>query len=696
LKQTNCFSWKTFERHLPCIKWMKTYDTDCLMGDIVSGLTLGLMVIPQSLSYATVSGLTPNYGLYSAFISSFVYLIFGSTNVLNIGPTAIMSIMIFQYANEGGADYAVLLCFLSGVMQLLAGIINLGFLVNYISEPVISGFTSAAALAIATSQMKSLLGQKLKTRGIVDTWIQVFSHLNEVRWQDALLGVTCIVVLSLMKRLRTTRFPCMDSESKSPRQRFLRQVLFFLTVGRNALVVVVATLIAFSLKGEHQPFTLTGFVEAGIPHVTLPPFSTVIGNETVTFQEMISDIGVGVIMVPFIGLLINVATVSTFAKGKPVDTTQEILTLGLCNFLGGFVRSMPVTANLSRTAVNRDSGAKTPAGGLITGIMVLLALSFLTPAFYYIPISTLAAMIICAVMNMVDYDIVLTLWKIKPADILPFIVTFFGCLLTGLEWGIIMGIAVNVAMLLYASAKPAVKISLVPSENEVPKFVIATPSHGVSFPGTSHLRNTLRKAGMKQGEGKLPVVIDCCYIDTADYTSVKGIKNIIEDFQRRSQPLYFVEMKPEIQKMVTVIHEDITACPSFDILNEILAGERRVNNTLQNSEHTVNNNSFDRKCNNSKDEVISNTIFTIFSETANGEMSKEQMEHLSLALQQYITAQGKVDSGKYTSDCHRNACTTTDREVVINISNSSTPYESAERHVNSDTEPNLSHVSLPE
>lgn len=631
LKQHRCLSQKTLERHLPCIKWLRNYNTDWLIGDLVSGFTVGLMIIPQSLSYATVSGLTPNYGLYSAFVASFVYLIFGSTNELNIGPTAIMSIMIFQYSNEGGADYAVILCFLSGVMQLLAGVINLGFLVNFISEPVISGFTSAAALAIATSQIKSLLGQKLKTRGIVDTWIQVFTHLHLIRWQDLTLGVCCIIVLTLMKRLRTTKFSCLDPNSKTQNQRIIRQILFFLTVGRNALVVVVATLMAFCLDGENQPFTLTGYVEAGLPPVSLPPFETVINNQTVTFYEMMNDIGVGVIMVPFIGLLINVATISTFAKGKPVDSTQEMLTLGLCNFLGGFVRSMPVTANLSRTAVNRDSGAKTPAGGLITGIMVLLALGFLTPAFHYIPISTLAAMIICAVMNMVDYEIVLPLWRIKPLDLLPLSVTFVGCLLAGLEWGILMGIGVNIAMLLYSIAKPAVKISFVPSDKQPPRYIVATPAHGVTFPSTSHIRTVIRKAGIKQGEGNLPVVIDCSFIDTADYTSAKGIKNIILDYQSRGQPLYFVEMKPEIVKMVTKVHENIKVYPSFDVLDEMTVEaekeEELTNQTkeeyhqIRDGDRTVNNNLTNHKSQNmnghqmTKEGGFDNMSFTLIDET---------------------------------------------------------------------------------
>ncbi|KAK7072177.1 hypothetical protein SK128_010273, partial [Halocaridina rubra] len=140
-----------------------------------------------------------DYGLYSAFVGCFVYMFFGSTMEVNIGPTAIMALMTLQYTSHGGPDFAVLLCFISGIIELAAGIINLGFLINFISQPVISGFTSAAAITIASSQLKPLFGLQVKTKGLLDTWINVAKNLADVRWQDATLGITCIVILSFMK-----------------------------------------------------------------------------------------------------------------------------------------------------------------------------------------------------------------------------------------------------------------------------------------------------------------------------------------------------------------------------------------------------------------------------------------------------------------------------------------------------------------
>ncbi|KAK8375737.1 hypothetical protein O3P69_008478 [Scylla paramamosain] len=568
-KAGRCLSRKTLHRRLPCLTWLRSYNAECLLGDLVAGFTVGLMIIPQALAYGIVAGLSPSDGLYSAFIPCFVYFLLGSTMEMNIGPTAIMALMTQQYTSSGGSAYAVLLCFTSGIIEFVAGIINLGFLINFISQPVISGFTSAAAITIASSQLKALFGLSLKTKGLVDIWVKVFSNIKDFRWQDLTLGLVCIVLLLLLKEVRSIRWPCLDHSSRGLGQR----------LGRNALVVIIASVIAYSLDGDDQPFTITGHVEPGIPKASLPPFSTfnTNTNETVPFPEIMNDIGIGVVMVPFIAILDHIAIVSAFAKGRTFDATQEIITLGIANLVGSFFGSMPTTGSLSRSAVNLSSGVRTPAGGLVTGVMVLLALAFLTPAFRYIPKSTLAAVIICAVIHLIDYSIVMPLWRSKKIDLVPLLVTFVACLMWGLEWGILLGIGLNLSLLLFSIATPSVKVALVPPGKQHGGYVLVTPAHGVSYPSTSHIRATIRKAGLKQAGGSLPVVIDCTFIDTADYTSAKGIKGMVEDFQLRGQTLVFLCMKPRVLQTVAALHDGITVCSSFDALPEALAdGETEV------------------------------------------------------------------------------------------------------------------------
>lgn len=571
-KARSCCTVKTLHRRLPFLTWIGSYDLSCFLGDLVAGFTVGLMIIPQGLAYGVVAGLTPNYGLYSAFCGSFFYIFLGSINELNLGPTAIMSLMTYQYTSSGGVVYAVLLCFLSGIIEITAGVINLGFLINFISHPVISGFTSAAAITIASSQLKPLFGLKLKTKGLVDTWVKVIQNLSDFRWQDLTLGIICIIVISAMKPIRTVKWPCMDPQSNTLGQRVLRQVTFFLTVGRNVIVVVLASVIAYGTDGEDQPFTLTGHVESGIPAPSMPAFSTVINNQTMTFPDIMGDIGIGIVMVPFISILDHIAVAGAFSKGKTFDANQEIIALGVGTLIGSFFGSMPITASLSRTAVNLTSGARTPAGGLVGGIMVLLALSFLTPAFFFIPKATLAAVIICAVLHMLDYEVILPMWRTKRIDLLPLGATFFGCLYWGLEWGIILGIIVNLAMLLFSIATPRIKVTAEPPHQPA-RYILVTPVQGISYPNVSHIRAAIRKAGLKQAGGTLPVVVDCTFIDTMDYTSAKGMKGLIASFERREQMLVFVALKPKLAKVAASLHESIMVCPSFDFLDEILAGE---------------------------------------------------------------------------------------------------------------------------
>ncbi|CAL4080906.1 unnamed protein product, partial [Meganyctiphanes norvegica] len=204
--------------------------------------------------------------------------------------------------------------------------------------------------------------------------------------------------------------------------------------------------------------------------------------------------------------------------------------------------------------------------------------------FKYIPKASLAAIIICAVMHMLDYEILLPLWRSKKMDLLPFIITFLFCLFWGLEWGILLGITVNLAMLLYFIATPKVKITSVIPTKQHNGYVLVTPSHGVHYPSTVHVRNAIRKAGLKEGVGSLPLVVDCTFLETADYTSAKGFKCIVEEFFRRGQPLIFVGMKPSVHRTVGALESDIRVCPSFETLHLALR-ECQENGSSINGDH---------------------------------------------------------------------------------------------------------------
>ncbi|XP_076028588.1 sodium-independent sulfate anion transporter-like [Oratosquilla oratoria] len=566
---------KTLNKRLPILDWLPKYSAAHLLGDLVAGFTMGLMIVPQGLAHSLVAGLPPTYGLYSSFVGCFVYTLLGKTPELTLGPTAILAIMTQQYAAHGGTDYAVLLCFVSGIVELMAGFANFGFLITFISKPVLSGFTSAAALTIGSAQLKGLLGLKLQTGGVLDTWVQVGRNVALTRWQDLILGIACIIFIMALKEIRTLKWSCLGAGEgpKTPWQRAVAKVVFFLSLSRNAIVVLLCAGLAYALRGDGQPFTLTGYVIPGVPPAQVPPLSTTVGNRTLSFGEILSDVGIGVVMIPFIAILYNIAIVTAFAKGNTVDATQEIVALGLANIIGAFFRSMPTAGAMGRAAVNSSSGIRTPAAGIVTGTIVLLALAFLTPAFSFIPKTTLAAVLVCAVSSMVDYEILKPLWRTRKSDLVPLVTTFVTCLLWGLEWGILLGVGVNLAMVLFSSAKPEVQVSQVPAEighDSASAHVLVRPSSGAFFPSCPYLQKEIRNAGVRQGGGVLPVVVDFARISAADYTTAKTMKGLAEEFKKRGQPLVLMGLQSQVKEVLLSLCPDLRVYASVNELRQFL------------------------------------------------------------------------------------------------------------------------------
>jgi sodium-independent sulfate anion transporter 11 len=345
----------------------------------VAGLSVGLTVIPQGIAYAVVAGLDPQYGLYSAFMGCFVYTIFGSCKDITIGPTAIMSLMIYSAVATLNVDFAILGTFLSGIVIFLFGVSNLGFLIQFISMPTIIGFTTAATVTIGSGQVKPLLGIKSgHSNEFVEAWRNVFEHLDEVRYSDTIFGLFSFALLMLMKKPTClSRWPTFAK---------------YLSISRNAIVVIMGIIVAYGFHLNNQdPFLLTGKVVQGLPEFRVPPMQAEFNDKHYNFIDMARALGLSLITLPLVSILESVAIAKAFSKGKIVDATQEMIALGLCNIASSFFQSIPITGSFTRTAVNHNSGVKTTFGGVITGIVVLLALGLLTGTFYFIPKTTLAA-----------------------------------------------------------------------------------------------------------------------------------------------------------------------------------------------------------------------------------------------------------------------------------------------------------------
>ncbi|XP_050581045.1 sodium-independent sulfate anion transporter-like isoform X2 [Bombus affinis] len=422
---------------------------------------------------------------------------------------------------------------------------KLGFLVDFISIPVTSGFTSATSIIIIVSQLQGLLGLKFKANNIVDNLSKIFQNVQNVRMPDFLLGICSIAFLLFFRQLKDIDccFGKDNDRSKGKRKKmWLKKFLWFLSICRNALVILIASTIAFYFeKTGSSPFILSGKIQSGLPRLSVPPFSSQVGNETYTFLDMCSHLGSGIIILPLVSVLANVAIAKAFASGSSVNATQEMLTLGLCNIFGSFVSSMPAAGAFTRSAVVSASGVRTPMAGIYVGMMTFLALSFLTPYFYYIPRSTLAAVLISAVIFIIDLKIIRLLWKGCKRDAVAAIVTFLVSVIFGVELGLLVGALFSLIFFLRSPARP--KIEVIQCKTQLGnKYIVLKPDNGLFYPAANYFCNKVMKIIHKYDENNVPFIINCERIRSIDYTAIKGIELISANVNAEKKRLWFMNV----------------------------------------------------------------------------------------------------------------------------------------------------------
>ncbi|NXJ16577.1 S2611 protein, partial [Odontophorus gujanensis] len=542
-------------RRLPVLGWLPRYSLACLRLDLTAGVTVGLTVVPQALAYAEVAGLPVQYGLYSSFVGCFVYCLLGTAKDVTLGPTAIMSLLVSSYAFHDPA-YAVLLAFLSGCIQLAMGLLHLGFLLDFVSCPVIKGFTSAASITISFNQVKNILGLRGIPRQFFLQVYETLRRIGETRVGDAVLGLACLAALAGLRAMKSRLHPTAHTEPLPTRASVL--LVRSCATARNALVVLAAGLVAYSFQvSGSQPLTLTGSVPCGLPPFHPPPFSKAVPNGTVPFSRMVQDMGAGLAVVPLVGVLETVAIAKAFASQNDyrIDANQELLAMGTANILGSFFSSYPITGSFGRTAVNAQTGVCTPMGGLVTGsTLVLLSLAYLTSLFCYIPKAALAAVIISAVVPMFDARIFRTLWRVKRLDLVPLCVTFLLCFWE-VQYGIMAGVLVSGILLLYPVARPPIKVL----EQGV---LLVKPGSSLHFPATDHLRDIIRDRALAVSP-PCSVVLDCHHISSIDYTVVVGLAELLQDLHKHGISLVFCSLQdPVLQVLLAANLEGFLHFPS--------------------------------------------------------------------------------------------------------------------------------------
>ncbi|XP_035516890.1 sodium-independent sulfate anion transporter [Morone saxatilis] len=537
-----CCSYSTLKAWLPILSWLPRYKLKWLQMDLLAGLTVGLTTVPQALAYAEVAGLPVQYGLYSAFMGGFIYALLGTSKDVTLGPTAIMSLLCFSLVG-GQPHRAVLLSLLCGLIQAVMALLRLGFLLDFISFPVIKGFTCAAAVTIGFGQVKNILGlQGIPQEFFLEVYY-TFYKIPEARIGDVVLGLLCLALLVMLLYMKTNLGS--DDTPCSTYSRLARKLVWTVATMRNALVVVAASFVAFSWDAYgHHVFTITGKTSQGLPPFRPPPTSDTTANgSVVSFGEIVEGFGGGLAVIPFMGLLESIAIAKAFASQNDyrIDANQELLAIGVTNIMGSFVSAYPVTGSFGRTAVNSQTGVCTPAGGIVTSVIVLLSLAFLMPAFYYIPKASLAAVVICAVAPMVDYHVVTKIWRIRKLDLLPFTVTFLMSFWQ-VQYGIVGGVAVSGALLLYNMARPQIKVS----DHGV---LVMELGSGLSFPATEYLSSIIHTQAL-QASPPRSVVLDCHHVSIIDYSVISELSDLLRQFKLREVRLVFSRLQPSVLEVL--------------------------------------------------------------------------------------------------------------------------------------------------
>ncbi|KAL3338190.1 hypothetical protein AABB24_030371 [Solanum stoloniferum] len=530
-------TWKEWiELFFPCYRWTRTYKVrEYLQSDLMAGITVGIMLVPQSMSYAKLAGLQPIYGLYSGFIPIFVYTIFGSSRQLAIGPVALTSLLvsnvlssIVEPSDTLYTELAILLALMVGILECIMALLRLGWIIRFISHSVISGFTTASAFVIALSQAKYFLGYEIeRSSKIIPLVESIISGADKFAWPPFIMGSLMLAILLTMKHLGKTR-------------KYLR----FLRAAGPLTAVVLGT--AF-VKIYHPPsISLVGDIPQGLPKFSVPKQ---FGHVKSLIPTTVLITGVAILE------SVGIAKALAAKNGYELDSNQELFGLGVANICGSFFSIYPTTGSFSRSAVNHESGAKTGLSGLVMGIIMGCALLFLTPVFEYIPQCALAAIVISAVIGLVDYDEAKFLWRVDKKDFLLWTITCTTTLLLGIEIGVLVGVGVSLAFVIHESANPHIAVlgrlpgtTIYRNTQQYPEaytyngIVIVRIDAPIYFANTSYIKDRLRDYEIEKEEskGRGPevsrihfVILEMAPVTYIDSSAVQALKELHQEYKSR-------------------------------------------------------------------------------------------------------------------------------------------------------------------
>ncbi len=543
--------WQRLLPSLPVLDWGRRYDRATFAGDAVAALIVTVMLIPQSLAYALLAGLPPEVGLYASVAPLLLYAVFGSSRVLAVGPVAVVSLMtaaaVGEHAAPGSDAYwpvAITLAFLSGAMLLAMGLLRLGFIANFLSHPVISGFISASGLLIAASQLKTLMGVQAQGHNFFDLLIALARQIPQAHGLTLVVGVLATAFLFwVRKHLK----PLLIRWGLGPR------LADFVAKAGPVAVIAVTTLLAFAMDWQAQGMKTVGAIPQGLPPFTLPSWDLALWRE----------LAIPALLISVVGFVESVSVGQTLAakRRQRIAPDQELVALGASNLGAAFSGGFPVTGGFARSVVNFDAGAQTPAAGVFTAGGILLATLLLTPALYYLPQATLAATIIVAVLSLVDFGILQRTWAYSKPDFAAVAATLLATLGLGVETGLLVGVGLSLALYLWRTSRPHIAtVGLVPGtehfRNVLRHAVRTTPAllslrvdESLYFANARALEDHVNDAVAAQSALR-HVVLQCSAVNAIDASALESLEAIAHRLREAGITLHLSEVKgPVMDRM---------------------------------------------------------------------------------------------------------------------------------------------------
>ncbi|UJB72635.1 solute carrier family 26 protein (plasmid) [Acaryochloris sp. 'Moss Beach'] len=533
-------------RYLPFLEWFLEYRSQHLIGDLMAGIIVAIMLVPQGMAYALLAGLPPQIGLYASIMPLILYALLGTSRTLAVGPVAIVSLLVAtgvgQLAQPNTSEYltlAMMLALLVGILQVLMGVVRLGFLVNFLSHAVISGFTSAAAIIIGFSQLKHLLGLQLpQTESFPELLQEIWKHLPQSNGIILILGLTSIVVLLVFNH---------QLQPLLKKQGIPSNLILPLTRSGPLLLVLVNTVLVWGLQlHEVAQVKIIGEIPAGLPPLMLPTF------DLKSWQALMPT----AVAISLVGFMESIAVAKSLAskRRQKIDANQELIGLGAANLSAAFTGGYPVTGGLSRTVVNFSAGANTGLASIITALLIALTVLFFTPLFYFLPQAVLAAIIIVAVLNLIDFTSLQRMWQYNRADAASLLITFGAVLGLGIEAGILVGIVASLGLYLWRTSHPHLAVVGRIEGSEHFRNVLRNPVK--TYPHVLAIRvdESLYFANIKALEDYVlhavsntpdlkHLVLICSAINFIDASALETLEALIADLNTAGVRVYFAEVK---------------------------------------------------------------------------------------------------------------------------------------------------------